>query len=162
MSATPVLALRDVSKSFGSIEVLHGVTLALEPGTVHALIGENGAGKSTLLKMMAGSEDPDAGRVVKPNGLTVGYLPQDGLVHSGRTVVDEVRRGQQRLLDLKQEMRSLEHRLADASVPATEHPRLLERYSEAQEAFERQDGYSLDQRVDTILRASLGGPSEAA
>ena len=41
MSATPVLALRDVSKSFGSIEVLHGVTLALEPGTVHALIGDS-------------------------------------------------------------------------------------------------------------------------
>ena len=58
MSNSPVLALRDVSKSFGSIEVLHGVTLALEPGTVHALIGENGAGKSTTMKIMAGYQLP--------------------------------------------------------------------------------------------------------
>ena len=63
MSATPVLALRDVSKSFGSIEVLHGVTLALEPGTVHALIGENGAGKSTTMKIMAGYQLPTQGDV---------------------------------------------------------------------------------------------------
>ncbi|MBO9431810.1 sugar ABC transporter ATP-binding protein [Sulfitobacter sp. R18_1] len=63
MSATPVLALRDVSKSFGSIEVLHGVTLALEPGTVHALIGENGAGKSTTMKIMAGYQLPSKGAV---------------------------------------------------------------------------------------------------
>lgn len=59
----PVLALRDVSKSFGSIEVLHGVTLALEPGTVHALIGENGAGKSTTMKIMAGYQLPSKGAV---------------------------------------------------------------------------------------------------
>ncbi|MFG6583481.1 sugar ABC transporter ATP-binding protein [Sulfitobacter sp. 1A12779] len=63
MSASPVLALRDVSKSFGSIEVLHGVTLALEPGTVHALIGENGAGKSTTMKIMAGYQLPSKGAV---------------------------------------------------------------------------------------------------
>ena len=45
-----VLALKEVSKSFGPIQVLHGVDLALEPGEVHALIGENGAGKSTIMK----------------------------------------------------------------------------------------------------------------
>lgn len=63
MNAPPVLALRDVSKSFGSIEVLHGVTLELEPGTVHALIGENGAGKSTTMKIMAGYQLPSKGAV---------------------------------------------------------------------------------------------------
>jgi len=63
MRENPVLALRDVSKSFGSIEVLHGVTLALEPGTVHALIGENGAGKSTTMKIMAGYQLPSKGDV---------------------------------------------------------------------------------------------------
>lgn len=147
-----MIHLSAISKGFGARTLLQEVTWQLGPGERVGLCGPNGAGKTTLLKMMAGSEDPDTGRVVKPNGSTVGYLPQDGLVHSGRTVVDEVKRGQQQLLDLKREMRSLEHQLGDASVPAAEHPRLLERYSEAQEAFERQDGYALDQRVETILR----------
>ena len=59
-----VLALRDVSKSFGPIEVLHGVDLALEPGEVHALIGENGAGKSTIMKILGGFLDPTEGQIL--------------------------------------------------------------------------------------------------
>ncbi|QRZ14588.1 sugar ABC transporter ATP-binding protein (plasmid) [Paracoccus methylovorus] len=59
-----VLALRNVSKSFGPIEVLHDVDLALEPGEVHALIGENGAGKSTIMKILGGFLDPTSGEIV--------------------------------------------------------------------------------------------------
>ncbi|WOI58179.1 sugar ABC transporter ATP-binding protein [Palleronia sp. LCG004] len=61
MSAT--LALSDVSKSFGPIEVLHGVDFDLRPGEVHALIGENGAGKSTMMKTLAGYIRPSSGAV---------------------------------------------------------------------------------------------------
>ena len=59
-----VLALRNVSRSFGPIEVLHGVDIALRPGRVHALIGENGAGKSTTMKIMAGYQPPSSGEVL--------------------------------------------------------------------------------------------------
>lgn len=59
-----VLALRDVSRSFGPIEVLHGVDMALQPGRVHALIGENGAGKSTTMKILAGYQPPSSGQVL--------------------------------------------------------------------------------------------------
>ncbi|WP_299911003.1 sugar ABC transporter ATP-binding protein [uncultured Paracoccus sp.] len=59
-----VLALRNVSKSFGPIQVLHNVDLALEPGEVHALIGENGAGKSTIMKILSGFLDPTEGEVL--------------------------------------------------------------------------------------------------
>ncbi len=61
---TPVLALKDVRKSFGPIEVLHGVDFALLPGEVHALIGENGAGKSTVMKILGGFLDPTSGQVL--------------------------------------------------------------------------------------------------
>ncbi len=59
----PVLSLSNVSRSFGPIEVLHGVSMALRPGRVHALIGENGAGKSTTMKIMAGYQPPSSGTV---------------------------------------------------------------------------------------------------
>ncbi|WP_334063317.1 sugar ABC transporter ATP-binding protein [Limimaricola cinnabarinus] len=63
MSAAPILSLREIRRSFGPVEVLHGVDLDLYPGEVHALIGENGAGKSTTMKIMAGYQPPSSGRI---------------------------------------------------------------------------------------------------
>lgn len=63
-AVTPVLALQEVHKAFGPIEVLHGVDFALNAGEVHALIGENGAGKSTIMKILGGFLDPTAGQVL--------------------------------------------------------------------------------------------------
>ena len=58
-----LIELRDIHKSFYGVEVLHGVNLVLQPGTVHALMGENGAGKSTLMKVIAGVHAADSGKV---------------------------------------------------------------------------------------------------
>jgi rhamnose transport system ATP-binding protein len=66
----PVLAIRGVSKRFGSIQALQDVSLALEAGEIHALLGENGAGKSTLIKIMTGVQPPDAGEM-EVDGLPV-------------------------------------------------------------------------------------------
>ena len=68
MSALPdkpaALEVKDVRRSFGPVEVLHGVDLALHSGEVHALIGENGAGKSTIMKIMAGYLTPTSGELL--------------------------------------------------------------------------------------------------
>ncbi len=57
------LSLTGVSKSFGAVQVLHGVSLTVEPGQVHGLLGENGAGKSTLLNILCGVISKDSGTV---------------------------------------------------------------------------------------------------
>jgi rhamnose transport system ATP-binding protein len=59
----PVLALREIEKSFGPIAVLKGVDFDVRPGEVHALMGENGAGKSTMIRIMSGAHQPSAGEV---------------------------------------------------------------------------------------------------
>ena len=59
----PQLRMNDVHKSFGATRALHGVSLAVEAGEVHALVGENGAGKSTLMKVLSGALRPDRGEM---------------------------------------------------------------------------------------------------
>ncbi len=60
-STAPILELRGVNKSFGAVQVLHGVDLSIYPGQVTALVGDNGAGKSTLVKCVAGIYGIDTG-----------------------------------------------------------------------------------------------------
>jgi D-xylose transport system ATP-binding protein len=61
---TPTLELRGIDKSFGAVQVLHGVNLKVYPGQVTALVGDNGAGKSTLIKSIAGIHAIDAGELL--------------------------------------------------------------------------------------------------
>jgi rhamnose transport system ATP-binding protein len=59
----PVLEMRAISKRFGATQALEDVSLALNPGEIHALLGENGAGKSTLIKIMTGVQQQDSGEI---------------------------------------------------------------------------------------------------
>ena len=61
---TPVLQLEGIVKTFPGVRALDGVSLAILPGEVHALMGENGAGKSTLMKVLGGIHQPDEGRII--------------------------------------------------------------------------------------------------
>jgi ATP-binding cassette subfamily F protein 3 len=147
-----MIQLSQVTKAFGGRVLLDTVSWQLGLRERVGLCGPNGAGKTTLLKMLAGLEDLDAGTVITPSGMTVGYLPQDGLVHSGHTLGDEVRSAFGPLLALRDEISSLEDRLGDPAVDEAEHERMLIRYAEAQDRFRQQDGYAIDLKVATVLR----------
>jgi inositol transport system ATP-binding protein len=60
----PVLQVKNLSKAFGGVQALRAVQFSIQPGTVHALMGENGAGKSTLMKVLAGIHQPDSGEII--------------------------------------------------------------------------------------------------
>jgi ATP-binding cassette subfamily F protein 3 len=147
-----MIQLSGLSKRFGERVLLDEVTWYVGDRDRVGLCGPNGAGKTTLLRMLAGLDDADGGQVIRPGALTIGYLPQDGLTHAGRTVFAEASEALRPLLDLKAEMHDLEHRLADPAEPADAHEALLERYSAVQERFRMGDGYSIELRVATILR----------
>ena len=155
-----MLQLQDVTKAFGEKTLLEHVTWQIGDRDRVGLCGPNGAGKTTLLKMLAGMDEPDDGIIQKPNALTLGYLPQDGLSHRGRTVVDEASLALKPLLDLKAEMHALEERLGDTSLSPGEHDAVLARYSEVQDQFRLRDGYQIELKVATVLRG-LGFDPEA-
>ncbi len=116
-----MIQLSALSKSFGDRILLDSVSWQIDDGERVGLSGPNGAGKTTLLKMLAGLDEPDKGTVVKPAGLTIGYLPQDGLSHSGRTLVDEAGLAFKPLLDMKAEIAAIEERLGHESASEAEH-----------------------------------------
>ncbi len=147
-----MIQLSDLTKTFGDRVLLDHVTWQITARERVGLCGPNGAGKTTLLKIMAGLEEPDSGAVLKPSALTVGYLPQDGLSHAGRTVFEEASSAFDDLLRMKAEMHTLEDRLGDASVPAGEHDAMLARYSDLQDAFRLGDGYTIELKTATVLQ----------
>jgi ATP-binding cassette subfamily F protein 3 len=146
-----MIQLQSLTKSFGERTLLENVTWQVGDRDRVGLCGPNGAGKTTLLRMLAGLDEPDTGLVQRPNTLTVGYLPQDGLTHRGRTIADEASQALKPLLDMKAELHALEEKLADQSVPEDEHEDLLHRYAEMQDRFRMADGYQVDLKIGTVL-----------
>jgi ATP-binding cassette subfamily F protein 3 len=147
-----VIQLSSLSKSFGDRVLLDSVTWQIDDRERVGLSGPNGAGKTTLLKMLAGLDEPDGGLIVKPAGLTIGYLPQDGLSYTGRTLREEASLAFKPLLDMKAEIAELEERLGDEAASHDEHEAMLTRYAELQDAFRRGEGYTIDLKVTTVLR----------
>jgi ATP-binding cassette, subfamily F, member 3 len=147
-----MIQLASLSKSFGERVLLEDVSWHIGRRERVGLCGPNGAGKTTLLRMLAAMDEPDKGEILKPTNLSVGYLPQDGLDHSGRTLLDEAMLGFGPVLEMKAELHDLEGRLGDTAVSEAEHDALLSRYSELQDRFRAADGYRLDLKVATVLR----------
>jgi ATP-binding cassette subfamily F protein 3 len=147
-----LIQLSELTKSFGDRVLFDRVTWQITDGERVGLCGPNGAGKTTLLKMMAGIDEPDEGAILKPSTLTVGYLPQDGLAYSGRTLIDEATSAFGDLLRIKAEMHDVEERLGDASIPQAEHDEMLARYSDLQDTFRHRDGYSIELKTATVLQ----------
>ena len=156
-----MIQLSDLTKTFGDRVLFDHVTWQITDRERVGLCGPNGAGKTTLLKMMAGLDEPDSGAILTPSALTVGYLPQDGLTHAGRTVFEEASAAFGALLAMKDEMHALEARLGDETIPEAEHDAMLARYSDLQDRFRIGDDRSDPAlayvcRIGTYLRVLRG------
>ena len=155
-----MLQLSSLTKGFGDRILFDNVTWRLAADDRVGLCGPNGAGKTTLLRMLAGLDEPDTGAITMRTGLTVGYLPQDGLHHAGRSLIDEVSTAFQPLLDIQRTMVELEDQLADARRSREEHEAILKRYSDLQHQFRDQDGYTIDLKIAGVLKGLGFGNDE--
>jgi len=128
-----------VSLAFGDRDILDNVSLNLASGTKAALAGANGSGKSTLMKVLAGSIHPDGGERAIQKNTRVSYLPQSGIVHTGRTLMDEIETAFSRGRELSALLESLGDELAKTGASGEDQARvarLVEEHHEAQVALE--------------------------
>jgi ATP-binding cassette, subfamily F, member 3 len=142
-----MLQLKNVNKQFADQVVLGNVDWHVRPTDRVGLCGENGAGKTTLLRLLAGQSEVDAGKVQLARGTTVGYLPQEGLEHTGRDLFTEVRSALAELLSVESELQSLENKISRETMQAD-----LERYSELQEIFRQRGGYTMQADIGRVLK----------
>jgi ATP-binding cassette, subfamily F, member 3 len=115
------------------------------------LVGANGTGKSTLMKVLAGLDTLDYGSLTVAKGTTAGYLPQDGLSLSGRTVFAECMSVFDDLREMEREMETLLHRFAELDPASEEYAGVADRYHSLEHEFRTRDGYSIEADVGRVL-----------
>ena len=146
-----MIHVEGLGKRFGDRVLFEDVSWHVKKRDRIGLSGPNGSGKTTLLRMLAGLQEPDSGSIRMASDTTIGYLPQDGIVHHGRTVHEEVVLAFEQLLALKKEQHDIEERLAHATEDG-DHDQLLERYAEVTDHFKHLGGYEIDARVAEVLK----------
>ena len=140
--------LDGIGLAFGERRILSEVHLTISPGSRIALTGANGSGKTTLMKVAAGLMDHDDGRIIRPKGTRVAYLPQTGIVHAGRSLKDEAETAFRDLLVLEKEADDIARRL-EGGEAATES--LLTRYQDLQDALALAEWDRREARIEQVL-----------
>src|SRR6476661_1368410 len=146
-----MIQLKGAGKRFGHKLLFEDCDWLITPKERTGLVGANGTGKSTLLKILCGLESLDYGSISFTKGITQGYLPQDGLSLTGRTVFAECMSVFQDLREMEQEMESLHVKLAEMDPAGAEYAAASERLHHIDSEFRNRDGYAIEAQVGTVL-----------
>ncbi|MDQ6758639.1 MAG: ATP-binding cassette domain-containing protein [Acidobacteriota bacterium] len=153
-----MIQLASAGKRFGPKILFEDLNWLITTRERAGLVGANGTGKSTLLKVLAGMESLDYGTFSSTKGIRSGYLPQDGLSLSGRSVFVECMSVFAELRDIEREMEELTHKMAEIDPASEEYTQVADRFHRIESEFRARDGYALEAQVGTVL-AGLGFPS---
>jgi ATP-binding cassette subfamily F protein 3 len=156
-----MIQLSSAGKHFGSKTLFEDLNWVVGTRERVGLVGGNGTGKSTLLKILAGIETLDEGSRSAGKDITTGYLPQDGLALSGRTLLEECLSVFGHLLEIEREMEALTHKMGELDPNGDEYKKVADRYHRIETEFQRSDGYSLEAQVGAVLNG-LGFSREDA
>jgi ATP-binding cassette subfamily F protein 3 len=146
-----MLSLQNAGKRFGPRILFLEANWLIRNHEKTALVGANGTGKSTFMKVLAGLETLDYGVMQQTRGMSIGYLPQEGLRLAGRTVFEECLTVFDEIRAMEGEIEHLGGQLAELDHSSPEYESAAERYSLMQDRFHALDGYALDAQVGTVL-----------
>ena len=142
-----MIRLENLSKSFPNGDLFSDVNIYFKSGMRAGLVGPNGSGKTTLLRIMLGEESPDSGNIQIGKNVTIGYLAQEIVPGSLRSILEEVLSKFPEVRELEGKMLSLSHDIANDP----ENQALANQLGDAQNRFEALDGWSLEEKAKKIL-----------
>jgi ATP-binding cassette subfamily F protein 3 len=146
-----MIQLTGAGKRFGPKVLFQGLDWLITPHDRVGLVGANGTGKTTLLKVLGGIESFDYGTITRQRGIECGYLPQDGLSLSGRSVFAECLSVFSHVHQMQREQEELAHRMGEVDHASAEYAQIAERFHRIQAEIHARDGYTIEAEVGTVL-----------
>jgi ATP-binding cassette subfamily F protein 3 len=145
-----MFSLDNISISFSSQEIFRNVSAIINPRDRIGLVGRNGAGKTTLLRIIVGIQEPSEGQVVKPDGVEVGYLPQQMNYTDKQILWDEVLGAFSEIIAMEKEIDELQTKIEDPDISESQ-PELFDRYSELLHGYQLMGGNSYEAGIEQTL-----------
>ncbi|MBT3589380.1 MAG: ATP-binding cassette domain-containing protein [Candidatus Marinimicrobia bacterium] len=142
-----MIRLESISKSFPDGDLFNNVNVSIKSGMRAGLVGPNGSGKTTLLRIMLGLESPDSGNIQLDKGVSIGYLAQDIVAGSDKSILEEVLSAYPEIRDLEGSIISLSHEIS----LNPDNNSLVEKLGEVQTRFEALGGWNIEDRAKKIL-----------
>jgi ATP-binding cassette subfamily F protein 3 len=144
---------------YGEKVLFQGLDWLITPQDRLGIVGANGTGKTTLLRILADIEHLDKGRIQRQKQLRIGYLPQDGLTLSGRSVFEECLSVFDEALSLEREQEELTAKMSEFDHQSEEYQAVIDRYEWVFDRYHALDGYTKEAQVGTVL-GGLGFPKD--
>ena len=152
-----IYSMVGVSKHHNKQPIIKDISLSYFYGAKIGVLGLNGSGKSTLLRIMAGVDKEFNGQTILSEGYTIGFLEQEPLVDSQKTVREVVEEGVQETIDLLKEFEEINAAFAD---PDADMEKLCERQAVVQDKLDALDAWELDSRLDLAMDALRCPPGD--
>jgi ATP-binding cassette subfamily F protein 3 len=146
-----MIQLSSAGKRYGHKLLFEDADWLITPESHVGLVGANGTGKSTVMKILAGIESLDYGSISRAKGISTGYLPQDGLTMTGRTVFAECMSVFDELHAMEKEMEALTRSMSELDHEGQEYSNVADRYQKLEHEFVARDGYTLEAQVGQVL-----------
>lgn len=148
-----MISIQNLSVEFSARPLFDNINYVINKRDKIALVGKNGAGKSTMLKIIAGLQHPTSGQVVVPEGVTIGYLPQQMEVSDTFTVVDEVRKAFGHIDALRRELDEVNERIAATTdFESDTYTDLIDRMTSLSERLAIEQSENADAEIEKTLK----------
>lgn len=145
-----ILACNNISKAFGTNQILSNVSFHINEREKAAIVGVNGAGKSTLFKIIMNELPPDGGEVILAKGSSLGYLAQHQDLSSNHTIYDEMLEVKKEVILLDERIRLLEKEMKSVTGKALDQ--MLDSYARLNHEFEQLNGYAYKSEITGVLK----------
>jgi len=146
-----LLSLDHISMRYGGRTLFDDISVVIGPHDRIGLVGSNGTGKSTLLKIIAGTIGAEEGSINKAHYVTVGYLPQDGVIASGKTLYNEVETAFENVVQIREELDEAQQQLETLDPMTDQYTEVLEIFGELQHKLEDLDAYRMKAKIERVL-----------